>query len=80
MGAILDFVAAFTRDYEKYLSIEKEVRAICEEALRGVQFLWQSRVKAVDSLKKKLRDRSENYKGESENVADIVVMVDAIST
>lgn len=75
MGAILDFVAAFTRDYEKYLSIEKEVRAICEEALRGVQFLWQSRVKAVDSLKKKLRDRSENYKGESENVADIVDLV-----
>lgn len=75
MGAISDFVEAFTRDYEKYLGIEKEVRALCEEALRDIQFLWQSRVKAVESLEKKLRDRSDNYKGESENVADIVDLV-----
>ena len=75
MGAISDFIGAFTRDYEKYLSIEKEVRALCEEALRGIQFLWQSRVKAVESLEKKLRDRRENYRGESENVADIVDLV-----
>ena len=75
MGAIEDFITAFTRDYEKYLAIEKEVRALCEEALRGIQFLWQSRVKAVESLEKKLRDRAGNYKGESENVADIVDLV-----
>ena len=75
MGAILDFVATFTRDYEKYLTIEKEVKALCEEALHGIQFLWQSRVKAVESLKKKFIDRSENYPGESENVADVVDLV-----
>ena len=75
MGAILDFLATFTRDYHKYLAIEKEVRVLCEEALRGIQFLWQSRVKAVESLKKKLIDRRENYQGESENVADIVDLV-----
>ena len=60
MGSILDFLATFTRDYQKYLAIEKEVRVLCEEALRGTQFLWQSRVKTVESLKKKLIDRREN--------------------
>ena len=75
MGAISDFVAAFSRDYEKYLSIEKEVRKLCEDALRGIQFLWDSRVKAVESLEKKLKDRNQNYDGESENVADIVDLV-----
>ena len=71
----MDFLATFTRDYQKYLAIEKEVRALCEEALGGIQFLWQSRVKAVESLKKKLLDRRENYQGEAENVADIVDLV-----
>ena len=75
MGAILDFLATFTRDYQKYLAIEKEVRVLYKEALRGIQFLWQSRVKAVELLKKKLIDRRENYQGEPENVANIVDLV-----
>ncbi|KAL8764965.1 MAG: hypothetical protein Q9209_007792 [Squamulea sp. 1 TL-2023] len=75
MGAISDFVEAFSRDYYKYLSIEKEVKAVCEEALRDIQFCWQSRVKSPESLEKKLKDRNGDYKGESENVADVVDLV-----
>ncbi|KAI4190732.1 MAG: hypothetical protein L6R41_000594 [Letrouitia leprolyta] len=75
MGAISDFVATFGRDYGKYLEIEKEVRTICEDALCGIQFLWQSRVKAVDSLEKKLNDRKRKYEDELDNVADVVDLV-----
>lgn len=75
MGAISDFVATFSCDYDKYLEVEKEVKTICEDALRGIQFLWQSRVKAVESLEKKLNDRNGSYKDELDNVADIVDLV-----
>ena len=76
MGAISDFLAAFIRDYEKYRAIERELEALCSKALRpGIEFLWQSRVKAADSLEKKLSGRVKDYKNESENVADIKDLV-----
>lgn len=76
MGAISDFVAAFIRDYEKYQSLERELEAVCSEALQpDVEFLWQSRVKAPDSLEKKLRGRVKDYENESENVADVKDLV-----
>ncbi|CAD6565792.1 MAG: hypothetical protein ASARMPREDX12_006774 [Alectoria sarmentosa] len=77
MGAISDFVASFGRDSVKYITIEKEVKALCEQALRAqhIEFLWQSRVKATGSLEKKLRDRIDNYNDESENVADVKDLV-----
>ena len=76
MGAISDFVAAFIRDYGKYQTIEREVEAVCSNALRpDIEFLWQSRVKAPESLKKKLRDRVRDYENESENIADVKDLV-----
>ena len=75
MGAISDFLVVFSRDYGSYVYIEKDLRSLCEDALRGIQFLWQSRVKTVESLEKKVRGRSEHYNGEAENVADIVDLV-----
>ena len=76
MGAIADFVAAFTRDYENYQTIERELEAVCSKALRpGIEFLWQSRVKAPESLEKKLKGRVRDYENESENVADVKDLV-----
>lgn len=77
MGAISDFLAAFRRDCHKYLAVEKEFSIYCERALRaeGIDFLWQSRVKATESLETKLRDRNKEYKNEAENVADIKDLV-----
>ena len=76
MGSICDFVAAFKRDNEKYQTIERELEAVCSNALRpDVEFLWQSRVKAPESLEKKLRGRVSDYENESENVADIKDLV-----
>ncbi|KAL9026075.1 MAG: hypothetical protein Q9196_005207 [Gyalolechia fulgens] len=76
MGAISDFLAAFSQDYDKYRTVEKEVKALCEEALQDIEFLWQSRVKAKESLEKKLRDRIGKYNNdESANVADIKDLV-----
>ena len=76
MGAISDFVAAFVRDYEKYQTIERELEAVCSKALRpDIEFLWQSRVKAPESLETKLRGRLKDYENESENVADVKDLV-----
>ena len=75
MGAISDFVAAFSRDADKYKTLEKEVSALCEKALCSIEFLWQSRVKAAESLEKKLRGRIDKYRDESENIADIKDLV-----
>lgn len=75
MGAIYDFDAAFRRDYDRYLTVEKKARALCQEAFQNIEFLWQSRVKATESLEKKLRDRIQDYKDESENVADVKDLV-----
>ena len=75
MGAISDFVAAFHHNRADYLNIEKKVRELCEQSLQGYQFLWQSRVKAAESLEKKLRDRNNSYQNESKNVDDIKDLV-----
>lgn len=75
MGAISDFIAAFRRDRDRYSTIEKEVEVLCKEALRDIEFLWQSRVKACESLEKKLRERIHDYNNESENVADVKDLV-----
>lgn len=75
MGTISDFVAAFSRDADKYMTLEKEVSARCEEALRGIEFLWQSRVKAAKSLEKKLTSRKKEYSDDSANIADIKDLV-----
>ena len=70
MGAISDFVEAFDRDRDQYLEIEKDVEALCRNALQGIDFLWQSRVKAIQSLDVKLKDRNHQYEDEVANVAD----------
>ena len=75
MGSISDFVAAFGQERDRYFPIEKDVEALCKKALRGIEFLWQSRVKATESLETKLRDRMQDYKAESENVADVKDLV-----
>ena len=77
MGAISDFVAAFSRDADKYMTLNEKVSARCKEALAlcDIEFLWQSRVKAAESLEKKLRDRIHEYSDESENIADIKDLV-----
>ena len=75
MGTIADFVAAFERDRSQYLAIEKDLEALSKDALRGIDFLWQSRVKEVKSLLVKLNGRNHNYKNESENVADACDLV-----
>lgn len=75
MGVISDFVAAFGQERDKYLAIEEEVEALCKQALQDIEFLWQSRVKATESLETKLRSRTKNYKDESANVADIKDLV-----
>ena len=76
MGAINDFVTAFGHNRNQYLAVEKEVEGRCKEALRpGIEFLWQSRVKAPDSLEKKLRGRSKDYDDEFENIADVKDLV-----
>ena len=75
MGAISDFVNAFSRDADKYRTLEKDVSALCEKELCGIEFLWQSRVKAAKSLEKKLTSRINEYRDESENIADIKDLV-----
>ena len=76
MGAISDFVEAFTRNYERYQTIERELEAVCSKALRpDIEFLWQSRVKTSESLERKLRGRVKDYENESKNVADVKDLV-----
>lgn len=75
MGAISNFVATFRRDLDGYFAIKEEVEEHCKEALRDIEFLWQSRVKSPESLEQKLRSRISHYKDESENVADVKDLV-----
>ncbi len=74
---ISGFVAAFMRDKDVYLAIEKELSALCDQALRAqnINFLWQSRVKEPESLERKLSGRTKKYKNETDNVADIKDLV-----
>lgn len=76
MGPIADFVAVFRKNRDDYAMIEKEVEALCKEALRGFEFLWQSRVKEADSLEVKLRRRNPEYENdEFKNIAQIKDLV-----
>lgn len=70
MGTISNFVVAFQRDRPQYETIEKEIEILCRTALRGIESLWQSRVKSATSLEDKLRARNDKYENESANVAD----------
>ena len=56
MGSISHFLTAFDRDGDKYLEREREVKTLCEDALKGVKHFWQSRIKDTKSLGKKLKD------------------------
>lgn len=79
MGAIDEFIQAFIRDRSEYMNIEAQlgdqVRALCDNALQGNGYLWQSRVKEAESLEKKLRSRIHEYEDESQNVKDIKDLV-----
>lgn len=75
MGTISAFVTAFRRDRHQYERIEKDVEALCKNALRGIDFLWQSRVKAAKSLEDKLKARNDKYEDEPANVADACDLV-----
>lgn len=77
MGAISEFLEDFGRDRDWYAAIEKEVETLCKEKLKNqkVNFTWQSRVKEVGSLQKKLEARVHNYETETDNVADLKDLV-----
>lgn len=76
MSLIADCVAVFRKNRDDYAMIEKEVEALCKEALRGFEFLWQSRVKEADSLEIKLRRRNPEYENdEFKNIAQIKDLV-----
>jgi len=75
METISEFIKTFESSRDQYLRVEKQVKTLCKEKLRGqkVEFLWQSRVKAAGSLANKLHDRkdSHKYKTDADNIADI---------
>ena len=75
MDTIAGFVADFSRNHAQYVQIEKQLEVLCNTALHNIDFLWQSRVKDPESLRKKLQDRQANYKNECENVCDIKDLV-----
>ena len=77
MDSIFTFVEAFSQDRDDYVNIAREVEKTCKENLRisGTQFLWQFRVKSVDSLIQKLRDCEYRYGSVADNVADIKDLV-----
>lgn len=73
MGGISDFVEHFGRNRDNYIEIKEEVDTLCKRKLseQRINFLWDSRVKNPESLRKKLQDRSAKYDTEAENVNDI---------
>lgn len=77
MGAISEFVAAFVNDQDEYSRIKTEVDELCKQKLseQGINFLWDSRVKKAESLRKKLLERKPDYDTEVENVSDIKDLV-----
>ena len=75
MESISDFVGAFRRDQDKYERLKEQAGRLYKDTLRGIEFLWQARVKSAQSLEKKLRDRQKNYENEADNVADIKDLV-----
>lgn len=77
MEAISKFIDEFACQREQYLEIEDRLENCCRKELEHlkIQFAWQSRVKEADSLQKKLQDRSNKYKDETENISDIKDLV-----
>lgn len=77
MEAISNFVEAFINNQDQYSTIKEEVDKLCKEKLseKGISFLWDSRVKKAESLRKKLLDRKSDYDTELENVNDIKDLV-----
>lgn len=73
--SIAAFVALFSRNRSQYKIVEKDVEILCKNALKGFDFLWQSRVKAPQSLEVKLKARNEKYNNEAENIADACDLV-----
>ena len=77
MGAISEFVEAFVSNQDEYSRIKREVDELCKQKLseQGINFLWDSRVKKAESLRKKLLERQPDYDTEVENVKDIKDLV-----
>lgn len=73
MGVISDFVEHFRCNRDNYIKIKEEVDTLCRKKLsdQRIDFLWESRVKHPESLKKKLQDRNAKYDTEADNVNDI---------
>ena len=76
MGAISEFVEAFSQQQDQYKKIEKEVETLCRTLLEGkIKFSWQSRVKDTRSLKIKLEERRHKYQNDTDNINDIKDLV-----
>lgn len=77
MATISEFVEAYVSNEDQYLKIKEEVDKLCKEKLneQGIDFLWDSRVKKPESLKKKLLTRNPDYDTEANNVKDIKDLV-----
>lgn len=77
MGAISEFVEDFVSNQDEYSRIKTEVDELCKQKLseQGIDFLWDSRVKKAESLRKKLLERQPDYDTEVENVKDIKDLV-----
>ena len=80
MGAIADFVEEFRCSRQHYLKIEEslglQIKALFRDNIRSNEYIWQSRVKEVASLEKKLRKRNHEYKNdESRDVREIMDVI-----
>ena len=75
MDTISNFVQEFGNKRKDYEELEQWLSKTCVEKLGEIHFLWESRVKAADSLETKLRRRNDEYKTEADNVADIKDLV-----
>lgn len=77
MATISEFVDDFVCRKEQYTQIENGLERICRAKLEDqkIKFAWQSRVKEAESLKKKLQNRSNKYKDETDNIADVKDLV-----
>ena len=76
MDLISEFVEEFRARAGQYASVKELLESDCKRKLEAlkIEYLWQSRVKAADSLEKKLRDRQHRrneYPTDADNVKDI---------
>lgn len=77
MATISEFVDEFARKKDEYIRIAKDLEVTCRSQLENqkLQFLWQSRVKQAESLRKKLQDRHQSYENDVQNIIDIKDLV-----